>query len=72
MTFWSCRENGLIKDKNNCKIRDVTTWLTNDSIHILPNISRSKGSQTLKLGQLIEYNKKYFSSKIMQKMGQGD
>ena len=24
--------------------------------HILPNISRSKGSQTMKFGQLIEYN----------------
>ena len=26
------------------------------TIHILPNISRSKGSQTMKFGQLIEYN----------------
>ena len=25
-------------------------------IHILPNISRSKGSQTMTFGQLIEYN----------------
>ena len=25
-------------------------------IHILPNISGSKGTQTMKLGQLIEYN----------------
>ena len=25
-------------------------------IHILPNISRSKGNQTMKYGQLIEYN----------------
>ena len=25
-------------------------------IHILPNISRSKGNQTMKIGQLIEYN----------------
>ena len=24
--------------------------------HILPNISRSKGNQTIKFGQLIEYN----------------
>ena len=38
------------------KIYDATTWLTNNSIHILPNISRSKGNQTLKFGQLIEYN----------------
>ena len=25
-------------------------------IHILPNISRSKGNQAMKFGQLIEYN----------------
>ena len=25
-------------------------------IHILPNISRSKGNQTVKLGQFLEYN----------------
>ena len=28
------------------------------AIHILPNILRSKGNQTMKLGQLIEYNKR--------------
>ena len=28
------------------------------AIHILPNISRSKGNQTMKFGQLIEYNMK--------------
>ena len=33
------------------------------TIHILSNISRSKGNQTMKLGQLIEYKQKY-SSKI--------
>ena len=26
------------------------------AIHILPNISRSKDNQTIKFGQLIEYN----------------
>ena len=26
------------------------------AIHILPNISRSKGNQTMKFGQLIESN----------------
>ena len=26
-------------------------------IHILPNISRSKGNKTMKFGQLVEYNK---------------
>ena len=28
------------------------------AIHILPNISQSKGNQTMKFGQLIEYNKR--------------
>ena len=28
------------------------------AIHILPNISESKRNQTMKLGQLIEYNKR--------------
>ena len=27
------------------------------TIHILPNISESKGNQTMKFGQVIEYNK---------------
>ena len=26
------------------------------AIHVLPNISRSKGNQTMKFGQLTEYN----------------
>ena len=42
------------------------------AIHILPIISQSKGNQTMKFGQLIEYNEKYSSSKIMEKMSQGD
>ena len=28
------------------------------AIHILPNISQSKGNQTMKFGQLIEYKKR--------------
>ena len=28
------------------------------AIHILTNVSRSKGSETIKVGQLIEYNMK--------------
>ena len=50
-------ENGLIR--NLIKIYGVTLWLTNscNTIHILPNILRSKGNQTLKFSQLIEYNR---------------
>ena len=33
-------------------------------IHIMPNISRSKDNQTMKFGQLIEYNiRKFFHEK---------
>ena len=43
------------------------------AIHILPNISQSKGNQTMKFGQLIEYNKRnFFLKNIIQKMRQGD
>ena len=42
-------------------------------LYILPNISRSKGNETMKFGQLIEYNKKtFFFQKIMQEMRQED
>ena len=43
------------------------------AIHIFANISQSKGNQTMKFGQLIEYNERNnFFSKIMQKMTQED
>ena len=59
MTFWPRRINGLIR-----KIRLPSKFMTSQpglqtiAIHILPNISRSKGNQTMKLGQLLEYNKR--------------
>ena len=38
------------------------------AIHILPNILQSKSNQTMKLGQLIEYNKrKVFIQKLCRK-----
>ena len=42
-----------LKDKVNFKIYDATSWLANNNKYILPNISRSKGNQTIKSGQLI-------------------
>ena len=40
------------------------------AIHILPNISQSKGNQTIKFGQLIEYNKRnIFFQKLCRKWG---
>ena len=44
------------KVKVNSIIYDFTDWTT-ITIYTLPNISRSKGNQTMKsIGQLIEYN----------------
>ena len=43
------------------------------AIHVLPNISKSKDNQAMKLDQLTEYNvRNIFSPKIMQKMRQED
>ena len=36
------------------------------AIHISPNISQSKGNQTMKFGQLIKYNKRNI---FFQKLG---
>ena len=39
-------------------------------IHILPNISRSKGNETMKFGQLIEYDmRRIFLEKSCTKWG---
>ena len=39
-------------------------------IHILPNLSRSRGNQTMKFGQLIEYSmKNIFFEKSYTKYG---
>ena len=48
------------KDEVNFKFYDVTVWLTTITIHILSNISTSKGNHTIKFGQAIEYNKVIF------------
>ena len=40
------------------------------AVHILPNISQSKGNQTIKFGQLIEYNKgNMFFQNLCRKWG---
>ena len=40
------------------------------AMHILPNVSRSKGNQTMKFGQLIEYNmRNIFLEKSCTKCG---
>ena len=69
MTFWSCRKNGSIK-----KIRFISKSMTSQPdtqtipIRTLPNISRSKGNQAMKFGQLIEYTmRKIFVQKLYTK-----
>ena len=36
------------------------------AIYMFPNISRSKGKQTIKFGQLIEYNMKYYTKNVVK------
>ena len=62
---------GLIK-----KIRSISKFMTSQpsqqtiTIHILPNISRSKDNQKMKFGQLIEYNmRNIFIEKSYTKCG---
>ena len=39
------------------------------AIHILSNISQSKDNQTMKIEQLIEYNRNIFLQKLCRKEG---
>ena len=54
-----CLENGLIR-----KLWFISKLMTSQTgqqiiiIHILPNISRSKGNHAIKFGQLIKYRVK--------------
>ena len=65
----------LKKDKVNFKIYEFTIWEKSSCIHILPNISKNKGNQTVKFGQLIECSVKNIFLKnhtqnLMQKLSQ--
>ena len=64
-------KNGLIR-----KIRLILKFMTSQpgqqtiAIHMLPSISRRKGNQTMKSGQLIEYNmRNIFLEKSYTKCG---
>ena len=58
MTFWSCGKNGLFR-----KLRLTSKFVASQpglqaiAMHILSNISQSKGNQTMEFGQFIEYKK---------------
>ena len=59
LAFWSRRENGLIrKIRLSSKLMTSQTGLQTIAMYILPNISQSKGNQTMKFNQLIEYKKR--------------
>ena len=53
----------------NSKIYDVTAWLQATEIHILPNILRSKGNQTMKFGQLIRYRNIFLRKSYRKETG---
>ena len=64
-------KSGLIR-----KVRLISKFTTSQpgkqtiAIHILTNISRSKGNQTMKFGQLIEYDMRtIFLEKSFSKCG---
>ena len=71
--FLSCRKNDLIEkiwNFQNLFLRFMTSHSGQQAItiHILSNISRSKGKLTMKFGQLIEYNKRnIFLQKLHRK-----
>ena len=68
-TFWSGMKNGLIRNKRlTSKFMTSQPGLQTIAIHRLPNISESKGSQTMKVDLLIEYNKRnIFLQKLCRK-----
>ena len=47
------------------KFMTLQTWKQTITIHILPNISRSKGNETMKFDQLIDYN---HTQKVVEKL----
>ena len=51
------------KDKVNFKIYDVTAWLANNYNTHIANISRNKGNQTMKFGQVKEDKRNNFLQK---------
>ena len=63
--FGHIKKNGLLR-----KIRLISKFMTSQptiTIHILSNISRNKGKQTLKFGQLIAYKINIFLRKSCRK-----
>ena len=55
LTFWSCRKTTWLESLIS-KFMTLQPGKQTIAIPILPNISRSKGNQTIKFGQLMKYN----------------
>ena len=69
MRMWVINNNQSSKIKFNWIFRSQTGHQA-VKIHIIPNISRSKGNQAVKLGQLVEYNmRNIFLEKSFTKCG---
>ena len=67
-TFGHAEKQLDLINQANFKIYEVTTWEKTIAMHILANISRNKDNQTMKLGQLIEYNmRNIFLEKLYSK-----
>ena len=70
--FGHVAKNGLIRNIR-LTSKSMTSKPGQETIVILPNISRSKDNQRMNFGQLIEYNKrKKFSVEPMLKIRQGE
>ena len=74
-SLWIFGHIGKRLDKNakvNFQIYDVTNWIIKTIvIHILPELARSKGNQTMEFGQLIEYNmRNIFLENLCTKCGE--
>ena len=59
MTFWPSKKNDLIrKTRLISKLMISQFDLQTITLDILPSMSRSKGNETMKFGQVTEYNKR--------------
>ena len=56
MNFLSCRKKFITKIRLISKFTTSQPGKQTIEMHVLPSISRNKGHQTIKLGQLIGYN----------------
>ena len=72
--FLSCLFGPVEKNSSIRETRLVSKSMTSQpgqqtiAIHTLPNISRSKGNQTMKFNQLIEHNMRNHTQNVLEKL----